>query len=106
MNLLSRTEEIILLSILKLKDNAYGFSIWEQIYKDSGEKWSFASIYQPLSKLTRKEYVKKIEAETSAHRKGKKKYLYQLTPEGYKALKHIYETQKKFWAEVPEFTFD
>jgi DNA-binding PadR family transcriptional regulator len=106
MNLLSRTEEIILLTILKLKDNAYGFSIREQIFKDTGKRWSFASIYQPLGKLTRKEYVKKVEADASRQRQGKKKYLYRLTPEGKGALKSIYETQKNLWADVPLVALD
>lgn len=101
MNLLSRAEEIILLTILKLKGNAYGFSIRDQIYKDTGKKWSFASIYQPLSKLTDKAYVEKIEAEPTPQRNNKKKYLYELTPEGMEALRCIYETQKNLWADVP-----
>ena len=42
---ISRNEEIILLTILKLKGNAYGVSIRKQIYQDMGDKWSFASIY-------------------------------------------------------------
>ena len=41
---LTRAEELILVVILKLGDNAYGVSIREQIHRDTGEKWSFASI--------------------------------------------------------------
>ncbi len=44
---MTRNEEIILLTILKLKENAYGVSIQQQIFQDMGDKWSFASIYQP-----------------------------------------------------------
>lgn len=43
MKLLSRTEEIILLSVFKLGNTAYGISIRQQIHKDTGEEWSFAS---------------------------------------------------------------
>ena len=36
MNYLSRIEEILLLAIWKLQDNAYGISIREQVEKDTG----------------------------------------------------------------------
>lgn len=100
MKLLSRAEEIILLTIIKLNDEAYGVSIREQIHQDTGTLWSFASIYQPLDKLTRKKYVRKIESEPTPERGGKRKYLYEVTPEGKQALKQIYHTQKKVWTDI------
>ena len=78
MKFLTRSEETILLTILKLKDNAYGVSIRERIYQDTGDKWSFASIYQPLDKLLRKEYVRKIKGEPTAERGGKSKFFYDV----------------------------
>ena len=106
MKLLSRTEEIILLTILKLKYNAYGVSIREQIFKETGDKWSFASIYQPLDKLVRKEYVRKIKGEPSAERGGKSKFFYEVTPEGKKALLEIRRAQDQIWAGVPRIALE
>ena len=106
MNLLSRSEEIILLIILKLKGEAYGVSIREMIHKDTGDMWSFASIYQPLDKLTRKNYVRKISGDPSPERGGKRKYYYEITPAGKKALKSIYETQKNLWDDVSSIVLD
>jgi DNA-binding PadR family transcriptional regulator len=54
---MTRNEEILLLTILKLKGNAYGVSIRKQIHMDMGDKWSFAYIYQPLDNLVRKKQV-------------------------------------------------
>lgn len=106
MKLLSRTEEIILLTILKLKYNAYGVSIREQIFEDTGDKWSFASIYQPLDKLVRKEYVRKIKGEPSAERGGKSKFFYEVTPEGKKALLEIRRAHDQIWAGVPRIALE
>lgn len=100
MKLLSRAEEIILLTILKLKDDAYGVSIREQIHKDTGDMWSFASIYQPLDKLTRKHFVKKVPGDPTPERGGKRKYLYEVTSDGIKALKHIYQTHENIWSNI------
>jgi DNA-binding PadR family transcriptional regulator len=106
MKLLSRSEEIILIAILKLKDNAYGVSIREQIYKDTGDMWSFASIYQPLDKLVRKEYARKIKGEPSAERGGKSKFFYEVTSEGKKALLQILTSHDQVWAGVPKIALE
>jgi len=40
MILLSRSEEIVLLAIWKLKNNAYGVTVREQVSRDTGHEWS------------------------------------------------------------------
>ena len=106
MRLLSRYEEIILLTILKLEDQAYGVSIRNQIYTDSGDLWSFASIYTPLDKLKIKGYVKKTAGPPTSERGGKRKYFYHVTEEGKKALLEIQDTHQKFWKGVPRILLD
>jgi DNA-binding PadR family transcriptional regulator len=103
---LSRSEEVILVTILKLKDNAYGVSIREQIYQDTGDKWSFASIYQPLDKMVLKEFVKKIKGEPSAERGGKSKFFYQVTKEGKEALLQIRKAHDQIWSGVPRIALE
>ena len=104
MKLLSRSEEIILVTILKLGDKAYGVSIHEQIQKDTGDEWSFASIYQPLLRLTKKQYVSRIKGDPSAERGGKSKYFYELTSYGRKALLKIKASHEKIWKGAPLIT--
>lgn len=104
MRWISRYEEIILLTILKLGESAYGVSIRKQIHQDSGDLWSFASIYTPLDLLKRKGFVQKIKGEPSNERGGKSKYFYSLTDEGKKVLLEIKDTQKKFWLGIPEIS--
>ena len=106
MNLLSRTEEIIMVTILKLQNDAYGVTIREQIHTDTGNYWSFASIYQPLNKLVRKEYVRKIKSEPTAERGGKSKFLYEVTQEGKKALVEIRQANDQVWAGVPRLILE
>jgi PadR family transcriptional regulator PadR len=101
MKLLSRAEEIILLAVLKLEGNAYGISIRELIHKSTGIEWSFASIYDPLNKLTRKGYVRKYKGDPLPERGGRHKCLYEMTAEGKKALLKIYRFHEKIWEDVP-----
>ncbi|UCE20974.1 MAG: helix-turn-helix transcriptional regulator [Candidatus Aminicenantes bacterium] len=101
MKLLSRSEEIILLAVFKLEGNAYGISIRELIHKSTGTEWSFASIYDPLNKLTRKGYVRKYRGDPLPERGGRHKCLYEITTEGKKALLKIYRVHEKIWDDVP-----
>lgn len=106
MKLLSRSEEIILLTILKLESNAYGVSIREQIFDDMGDRWSFASIYTPLDKLARKEYVRKIKGDPTAERGGKSKFFYEVTPEGKMALLEARKAHNQVWEGVPRIALE
>ena len=62
MILLSRSEEIVLLAIWKLKNNAYGVTIREQVSQNTGHEWSFGAIYKPLKKLLHRDFVEKRAA--------------------------------------------
>ena len=103
---MTRNEEVILLTILKLKDNAYGVSIRKQIYLDTGDMWSFASIYQPLDNLVRKKYVRRIKGDPTARRGGKSKFYYEVTQEAKRALQQIKEAHEKIWAGIPETSWE
>ena len=103
---ITRNEEVILLTILKLKDNAYGVSIRKQIYKDMGDKWSFASIYQPLDNLVRKQYVRRLKGDPTAKRGGKSKFYYEVTPGGLSGLQKLKEAHRQIWAGIPEISLE
>ena len=94
MKLLSRAEEIILLAVLSLKDNAYGLSIRDIIHDATGDIWSLAQIYDPLNRLTRKGMLRKDQGAPSPERGGRCKFLYSPTKEGMAALKEIRRVQR------------
>ena len=103
---LTRNEEIILLTILKLKGNAYGVSIRKQISLDMGDKWSFASIYQPLDNLVRKKYVRRMKGDPTARRGGTSKFYYEVTPLGLKDLQKIKKAHEQVWSGIPEISLE
>ena len=104
--LMTRNEEIILLTILKLEGDAYGVSIRKHIYQDIGDKWSFASIYQPLDNLVRKKYVRRIKGDPTARRGGKSKFYYEVTPAGLKNLKMLKTAHEQVWTGIPGIFFE
>jgi len=106
MILLSRSEEIVLMAIWKLKDDAYGVTIRERISSDTGRDWSFGSIYKPLKQLVRKRFVRKTGSEPCPERGGRSKYLYSLTAEGEEALREIRRIYKTIWTADSKAAFD
>ena len=103
---MTRNEEIILLTILKLEGNAYGVSIRKQIYNDMGDKWSFASIYQPLENLVRKQYARRIKGDPTARRGGKSKFYYEVMPDGLRELQRLKEAHEQVWSGILEISLE
>jgi len=106
MRILSRIEEVILIAIWKLKDNAYGVSICDLVSEMTNREWPLGAIYVPLDKLSRKEYVRKTISNPTAIRGGRSKCLYELTPEGKSALKEIQEINNSVWDGVSDIAFN
>ncbi len=106
MILLSRSEEIILLAVWKLKAEAYGVPIRELISTETGHDWTFGAIYKPLKQLTHKGFVKKHMSAPTAERGGRAKYIYSLTSAGKKALQEIRRINRAVWNNETILAFD
>jgi len=102
MTFLSRIEEILLLAIWKLKEDAYGIAIRRQVEKDTGISWLSEAIYAPLSRLKDKGYVKSIKAERSTEKGGRPRIYYQLTPSGIGRLITIQKVNRSLWEGIPD----
>lgn len=102
MAFLSRIEEILLLTIWKLEDEAYGIAIRRQVEKDTGISWLSEAIYAPLSRLKDKGYVESVKAEKTAAKGGRPRIYYRLTPTGFKRLISVQEINQVLWHGVPD----
>ena len=101
MNFLSRIEEILLLAIWKLKENAYGITIREQVERDTGMKWLSGAIYAPLNRLKKNGYVESKPAGGPAELGGRPRIYYTLTSLGQEKLIALQEMNKTMWIDVP-----
>ena len=106
MTLLSRTEEVYLLAILELKDNAYGVTIKKSVTKKTGKVISYGGLYFVLDQLVKKGMVEKRAGEPTAKRGGRTKFFYTVTNYGKNALRATYQHQKKLWDNVAGLVFD
>ncbi|UCE40268.1 MAG: helix-turn-helix transcriptional regulator [Candidatus Aminicenantes bacterium] len=105
MKLLSRIEEIILLSIWRLGDRAYGMAIREEVIRVTGKKWLLGAIYGPLGRLHKNGYVLTSRGEPTSERGGRSKVFYRLSQEGIKALREIQQVNSIIWNDIEELEF-
>lgn len=100
MGSLTRNEEIILVSILKLRANAYGVGIKNQIHELTGEDWNYGLLYCTLDQLTKKGLLIKKEGQPIPERGGRRKIFYSISPSGRRALAEAYELKKSLWQGI------
>ena len=106
MKILSRAEELILLAIWRLRDDAYCVPILQEAQKHSGKKWTLSGIYIPLGRLEEKGYVESYFGDPTPERGGKRKRFYRITREGFKALKEVREVEKSMWNGLSEMSLE
>jgi DNA-binding PadR family transcriptional regulator len=106
MNLLTRSEEIVLVAVWKLAEDAYGVTIRDRVSADTGRDWSFGAVYKPLKQLARRGYVEKSPGDPRPERGGRSKFYYHLTREGREALREIRKVYRSIWTEETEAAFD
>jgi PadR family transcriptional regulator PadR len=101
---ISRSEEFLLLAVWRLKDNAYGVAIREQIKEATGKTWAYGALFVMLRRLEKKGYLKSYFTDPSPQRGGKSKRIFQLSAQGIKALKDVRKAQDSVWAGIEELS--
>lgn len=100
MNFLTRTEEIMMLAIWRLKDNAYGVTIADMMTRISGKKWILGAVYVPLERLEKKGYIRSWIGNSTNKRGGRSKRLYKLTGAGLNAVIQTRTMEQALWKEI------
>jgi len=100
MDLIGRTEEVILLCIWRLKDDAYGVTIRKELNERTDKDWSLGAIYAPLHRLEQKGLVRSRLGDPVAARGGRRTVLYHLTPAGKNALVELKAVHESLWSGV------
>ncbi len=103
--MLTRTEELLLLAVWRLQQDAYGLSIGRQVSDLLGKKVSVGAVYIPLERLARKGLLATWESEPTARRGGRRKRFYKLTPSGLAALNAVRKIHDEAWSGLPGLAF-
>lgn len=103
---LGEMEEVVLLTVAILSNEAYAVAIIEEIETRLKRKVSLGAMQTSLRRLEDKGFLKSELGEATKMRGGKKKRYFSLTNFGKKALKESKEQRMGLWGAVPEFALN
>lgn len=98
---LGELEELILLIIGVVKEDAYGVTITQMLEKETGRAVDFSTVHTTLKRLEEKGFVKSVMAGATPERGGRRKRYFSITAYGYKALRESQEIRVRLWSLMP-----
>ena len=87
---LGEFEQLILLALLRLGENAYGATIHHELQKRTGREVSISAVYTTLDRLEEKQMVSFRIGEPTPRRGGRRKKFYRMEAQGAEALARSY----------------
>ena len=96
---LGELEQMILLAILRLGNDAYGMSIRQELEIRADREVTRSAAYITLERLAKKGYLTTRMGDSSPVRGGRAKRFYELTPAGREALRTSGRALMSLWAE-------
>ena len=102
---LTKLEELVMIAIWRLNDDAYGVKIKNKVKEIGGKEYFYNTLYTTFDQLTRKGYISKHFGEPSTVRGGKRKVYFRISKEGRGALENAFMRQNRLWAGINEESF-
>lgn len=102
---LGEFQEIVLLSILILDDDAYGSKIQKEISERLKRQLSRGALHAALSRLEEKGFIDSRFGGATTERGGRRKRFYTLTNSGKASLKQAKDLREEMWSLVPKISF-
>jgi PadR family transcriptional regulator PadR len=97
---LGEFEQLVLLAVLRLADNAYGVPIRREIEKRADRKVTVGALYSTLDRLESKGYVSSWFAGPTAERGGRSRRYFRVEPKGIEALALAKDMFDRMWKGV------
>jgi len=94
-------EQLVLLALVRLRDDAYGVSIHDEILRRARREVTVASVYKTLERLEDKGFVASTIGEPTAERGGRRKKYFRIQPAGRRALTHALASLRRMTAGLP-----
>ncbi|MEO9805153.1 MAG: helix-turn-helix transcriptional regulator [Reichenbachiella sp.] len=103
---LGEFEEIVLLTVGVLYDEAYGVALKNEIEDRGKRRVSIGALQSTLRRLEKKGFLDSKLGEPDKERGGKPKRFFKITAYGKKALIHSKDVRLGLWDSIPEIALD
>ena len=88
---LGEFEQLLLLAVMRLGDEAYGVTIRQAIHDATSRDVSAGAVYTALGRLEQRGLVSARDGETAASRTGMRRRYYKVRPEGARRVYQAYQ---------------
>ncbi|HYC83595.1 MAG TPA: PadR family transcriptional regulator [Chryseosolibacter sp.] len=103
---LGEFEELVLLTVGVLFDEAYGVAIQEELERRCKRSATLSTIHVALHRLEQKGFLDSRLDGATSERGGRRKLLFRVTKSGQKALATARELRAELWSSIPKAAFD
>lgn len=103
---LGEFEEVVMLTVGILYNEAYGVSIKKEIEDRLKRSVSVGALQTALKRLEDKGYLKSREGESTEDRAGRPKKYFTITAYGRKAMEYTKQTRDELWSAIPKVAWD
>ena len=100
---LGEFEELLLLVVLILQEEAYMLRIKDEIKKQVNRSVSMGALHTTLNRLEQKDFLQSELGGATQERGGRRKRIYELTAEGKATLNEVKQMRANLWNQVPSF---
>jgi DNA-binding PadR family transcriptional regulator len=100
---LGEFEEVILLFVGILGEEAYSFRIAEEFETQTKRSVSIGAVHSTLSRLEDKGFLSSKMGKSTAERGGRRKRIYTITALGRRALETSRDFRVSLWSQYPAF---
>lgn len=94
---LGELEELVLLTVTALGENAYGVSIQQDLEERCKRTISIGALHSTITRLEEKGLLKSWVGGATPERGGRSKRYYDITPSGKKALAETKSLRDQLW---------
>lgn len=101
---LGEFQEIVMLCILLLDNDAYGVTIQEELEKRMDRSTSRGALHTALTRLEEKGFIDSGYGEPTPERGGRRKRFYSVTNTGLAILKEAKDLRQDMWNLIPKLT--
>ena len=98
---LGEFQELILMSVIVLKDEAYGNEIQRQLESLLKERLSTGAIQTALKRMEEKGFLTSKWGEATNQRGGRRKRIYEATPHAHDVLQEMRSVRDHLWKLMP-----
>lgn len=97
---LGEFEELVLLAVAGLPDEAYAVPIQQRIEHRADRPTTMGAVYTALDRLEQKGYLASWLGHATPEPGGRRKRFYRLTADGAAALQAAREARARLWEDV------